>query len=76
MDERIETGEIRRHGNPWPRTDGMGYTSCSPTQFQVKAQGDSRWRRIYVVQWSNCPSFFVKKLGVKVFVNDSLLWGL
>ena len=50
----------RERGNPRPRLTRDGYTKRggSPTRFEVLHAG--RWRRVYVVCFSNTETLFVK----------------
>ena len=71
MVERATVFQQREHGNPWPRLDQFGYTlrGGSPTRIQVQLSGESRWRRVYVLCFSNCASYIVKIKGRDVFVD-------
>lgn len=52
----------RVKGNPRPRLDQLGYTlrGGSPTTWQVQLRDENRWRRVYVICFSNSGSHFVK----------------
>lgn len=58
---------------PRPRLTAMGYTKAdgSPTTVMVRLFGETRWRRVYVIQYSNMGSCFIKLLGDWVFVHPS-----
>lgn len=53
---------VRTHGNPRPRLDRYGYTqkAGSPTTLQVMLDGGSIWRRVYVWQFSNASTTFIR----------------
>lgn len=57
---RIIDLEARQRGDPKPRLTRDGYTKRggSPTHWEVYYQG--RWRRVYELCWSNCPSYIIK----------------
>jgi hypothetical protein len=57
-----ESVDVREHGNPRPRLTRDGYTERggSPTTFQIRFKGEKRWRRVYVLQFSNAPTLFIK----------------
>lgn len=60
-----------------PRTNwGMtaaGYTKRggAPSQWKVRLEGERRWRRVMVLQFSNAGSAFLRVRGVVHFVNDA-----
>jgi len=47
----------RQTETPWNRSRS-GYGSKLPTSWQVQLT-DKRWRRVYVVCWSNCGSAYI-----------------
>tara|TARA_Y100000389_G_scaffold48812_1_gene44332 strand:+ start:94 stop:399 length:306 start_codon:yes stop_codon:yes gene_type:complete len=51
---------LKRTKQPRQRLDSLGYTlrGGSPTDLMLLIEG--RWRRIYVIQFSNAGSAFVK----------------
>jgi hypothetical protein len=55
-----------------PRMTPSGYTqlSGSPTDIMVKLSGVGHWRRVYVVQISNVPSYHIKIKGENRPVSD------
>lgn len=63
--------ERREHGNPRPRLDAYGYTvrAGSPTRMQVKLEGEHVWRRVYVWQFSNAGTAFIRVGGKSLIVN-------
>ncbi len=60
----------REHGNPMPRMTRDGYTTRggSPIRTQVQLEGETRWRRVYVLQFSNAATAFVKRNGESVYL--------
>lgn len=68
---RAEVAESRQRGNPRPRLDVFGYTvlAGSPTCTEVRLVGDARWRRVYVWQFSNAGTCFVRVRGEPVIVS-------
>jgi hypothetical protein len=65
--------EHRVHGNPRPRLDAMGYTlkGGSPLTRQVRLHGEKRWRRVYMICFSNAGTAFIKVQGKMVVLSDS-----
>ena len=65
--------EHRVHGNPRPRLDTMGYTlkGGSPLTRQVRLPGEKRWRRVYMICFSNAGTAFIKVHGKMVVLSDS-----
>lgn len=46
-----------------------GYGSKLPTQWLLRLK-DKRWRRVYVMQWSNCGSAYVIVNGKTLFLGS------
>ncbi len=65
MVQYAKVAETRENGNPRPRLTVFGYTvrAGSPTNQQVKLEGEKIWRRVYVVCFSNCGTTFVRVKG-------------
>lgn len=56
-----------KHTNPpRPRLTSLGYTvrAGSPTDRMVMLEGEKIWRRVYVWQFSNAGTEFVRIKGV------------
>lgn len=45
-------------GRQYTRT---GYGSRIPTRTMVQVPGSTRWRRVYVCQWSNAGTAYVRQ---------------
>ena len=62
--------EKREHGNPQPRLSVFGYTlrGGSPTRSQVRLRGETRWRRVYCLCFSNAASHFVKTVKGNLYL--------
>lgn len=69
--KRAEAVESRRHGNPALRLTQDGYTrnEGSPTCYQVRLKGETRWRRVYIWQFSNIGTNFVKIKGENIIIS-------
>jgi len=54
--------ESRTTAEPRQRLTSAGYTvrSGSPTRYQVRCAGEKRWRRVYVICFSNVGSLFIR----------------
>jgi len=50
--------------------DGYTKNSGAPTQWLVRLENETRWRRLMVLQFSNAGSCFLNIKGNKVFVKD------
>lgn len=46
-----------------------GYGNKLPTSWQLQLK-DKRWRRVYVIQWSNAGSAYILVKGEKVFLGS------
>ena len=48
-----------------------GYGNKLPTGHKVRLEGDTRilWRRVYVICYSNCATYYCIVNGDKVFLN-------
>jgi len=67
--------EIRRTITPrWGMTS-LGYTvrGGAPAQFKVRLQGETRWRRLMIVQFSNAGSCFVRVANERLWVHGEHL---
>ncbi|MCP4886336.1 MAG: hypothetical protein GY904_06955 [Planctomycetaceae bacterium] len=60
---------LKRTEQPQQRLDSLGYTKLggSPTDLMLLIEG--RWRRIYVIQFSNAGSVFVNLNREKHFLG-------
>lgn len=63
----------RRTSQPRPRLTADGYTSRegSPTGLEIRIQGCKRWRRVYVWQFSNAGTAFVRVGGRPAIVREA-----
>jgi hypothetical protein len=67
IDVRSET-EAPRYGR-----NADGYGAKIPSRHWVRLAGESRWRRVYVMQWANSGSAYVVRSGEDVFLRDTAL---
>lgn len=83
VDERIcevNIAERRIHPpNFYGYKHGMtqaGYTipSGADTDFEVRLNGDQRWRRVRVVCLSNVASHFLVVDGKRLWIDDDVMW--
>lgn len=51
--------------------DGYTTRSGAPTSYMIRLQGESRWRRLMVWQFSNIGTTFVRIKGKPKIVPDS-----
>jgi hypothetical protein len=63
-DHRTDT-DAPRYGYP-----ASGYGRKIPTRHWVRLTGDTRWRRVYVMQYGNAGSPYVVVRGEDVFLNE------
>jgi hypothetical protein len=65
--------EVKATLPPKPRLTALGYTKQggSPTPYKVRIQGkgENIWRRVYLIQFSNSGSLFVKVKGKRYFLR-------
>jgi hypothetical protein len=52
---------------PWQRA-GLTYTATGygrkiPSRWQIRIKGESRWRRVYVTQYSNTGTTWIRYRG-------------
>lgn len=73
----LETPIVGVKLTPTPRygiaADGYTLRSGAPTNKLIQLQGESRWRRLLVWQFSNNCTLFVRIKGVPMIVNESSL---
>jgi hypothetical protein len=52
-----------------------GYTkrAGAPTNYMVRLRGEKRWRRVYVLQFSNAGSLFVTINGEAYYTDEFVL---
>lgn len=62
---------LKRAGEPKPRMTRLGYTvrAGSPTCFMVQLDGETIWRRVYVLCFSNTCTHFVRVRGKNLIVR-------
>jgi len=67
--------ELKRAGDPLPRMTRDGYTkrSGSPSHMMVRLDGETLWRRVYVWQFSNTCTYFVRVKGVCLVIPSYVL---
>lgn len=51
-------------------SDGYTCRSGAPTSLLVRLEGETRWRRLMVWQWSNAGTLFVRVGGEPLVVGD------
>jgi hypothetical protein len=59
----------KRKTKPPPNRSRSGYGSKLPSQWQLQLQ-DKRWRRVYVIQYSNAGSAYILVNGKKLFLGS------
>jgi len=74
----LTTPIVEVRNDPPPRGSGMtreGYTKLSgaPTATMIRLQGEKRWRRLMVWQFSNMGTLFVKIDGKPHVVREEML---
>lgn len=73
--DRDRVAELLRDDNP-PRqrltVEGYTVRAGSPTRYRVRLHGEKRPRRVYVWQFSNVPTAFVRIGGVPHTIPDSV----
>ena len=74
----LTTPIVEMRIDPPPRGSGMtreGYTkrSGAPTERMIRLQGEKRWRRLMVWQFSNTGTLFVKIEGKPHVVREEML---
>ena len=64
--------EAKRTEQPlWGRAqDGYTLRSGAPTSLKIRLEGEKRWRRLMVWQFSNAGTLFVKIKGRPFIVRD------
>lgn len=70
-DDKIEAVKIDR-SRPQYGMAADGYTkrSGATTDYYVRLVGEKRWRRVYVIQFSNAGSAYVRKDKLEWFLSD------
>lgn len=70
MIEYLDPAEVlaTRQTEPPPNRSRTGYGSKLPTSWELRLK-DKRWRRVYVVCWSNCGSAYVRCGGRNLFLG-------
>lgn len=53
---------------PWNRSK-TGYGNKIGTSWELKLK-DQKWRRVYIVQWSNAGSAYIVVAGKKLFLGS------
>lgn len=48
-----------------------GYGSKIPTDHQVQLVGETLWRKVYAVCFSNVASFYILTNGKKLYIRDA-----
>lgn len=72
LTKRIVEKKNEPNSNPFAGLTVDGYTkrSGAPSQWMVRLEGENRWRRLMVWQFSNAGTCFVKIGGECLIVND------
>ena len=52
--------------------DQMGYGSKIQSRYMIRRKDEKIWRRVYLTQWGNCASHWIKILGEKIFISITL----
>lgn len=67
--------EAKRTATPRYGMAASGYTlrSGAPTSYVVRLEGERRWRRLMVRQFSNAGTCFLRIRGASVIVYDSMI---
>lgn len=68
--EYANVAEFRKVPNPAKRPED-GYGNAIPTDWQVRLVGESTWRKVKAVCWSNLASFYVKIGTSTLYIRDS-----
>ena len=71
MENYPKIAEQRKRGNPQPRMTRDGYTKRggSPVSTEIRLEGETRFRRVYVICFSNIGTCIIKVKGKAVIVN-------
>jgi hypothetical protein len=71
MPDYLDTSRItaKRQGAPPPNRSRSGYGSKIPSSWEL-CLDDKRWRRVYVVCWSNSGSAYVLVNGKRLFLGS------
>jgi hypothetical protein len=66
----LDTKEVigKRRTTPPPNRSRSGYGSKLPTSWQLQLK-DKRWRRVYVIQYSNAGSAYILVKGKSVYLG-------
>lgn len=68
--------EMRAAPLGWQRR-GLTYTASGyghiPSQYRVRFEGETRWRRLWTMGWSNARTAYVRVQGERVIVPDAAL---
>lgn len=59
----------KRQTTPPHNRSRSGYGNKIPTSWELQLQ-DKRWRRVYVIQWSNAGSAYILVKGEKLFLGS------
>ncbi len=51
-------------------SDGYTLRSGAPTSWQIQLEGEKRWRRLMVWQFSNCGTLFIRIGGKPIVVRE------
>lgn len=66
----IAETKVDRSAKPRLCADGYTRRDGSPTETMIKIVGSNCWRRMYVLQFSNAASYFVRVGGKLYFLRD------
>lgn len=61
----------------WWQERGLTYTASGyghiPSRYLVRFEGETRWRRLWTMGWSNARTAYVRVQGMRVIVPDSAI---
>lgn len=64
-----EVADVRKVPNPAKRPVD-GYGANIPTDYQVRLKGESKWRKVYAICYSNVASFFINVGNERRIIHD------
>jgi hypothetical protein len=69
---KIVAAKLQPPSNPYSGMTRAGYTkrSGAPSGYMIRLDGETRWRRVMVWQFSNAGTCFVRVKGQPLIVND------
>jgi hypothetical protein len=67
--KREEVSDVRESKAPHNRSR-TGYGSKLGTSWEVKLRKDNKWRRVYVIQWSNSGTSYIMVNKKPVYIES------